>query len=154
MGVHQVCLLEYAIYQFFFIHLTITIFFSFVGVTKAMQAVQLDSKIKLLDSPGIVFAGRHSSNEDESSIALKNAVKVQALKDPYTPATAILRRISKQQIMELYDIPEFSTPEEFFALKAKRMGKFKKGGVPNQLAAARCVLEDWNSGKIRYVLYT
>lgn len=119
-----------------------------------MQAVQLDSKIKLLDSPGIVFAGRHSSNEDESSIALKNAVKVQALKDPYTPATAILRRISKQQIMELYDIPEFSTPEEFFALKAKRMGKFKKGGVPNQLAAARCVLEDWNSGKIRYVLYT
>ncbi|KAF7382023.1 hypothetical protein HZH66_013455 [Vespula vulgaris] len=123
---------------------------SIPGVTKAMQAVQLDSKIKLLDSPGIVFAGRQSSNEDDSSIALKNAVKVQALKDPYTPATAILRRISKQQIMELYDIPEFSTPEEFFALKAKRMGKFKKGGVPNQLAAARCVLEDWNSGKIRY----
>ncbi|XP_046828440.1 guanine nucleotide-binding protein-like 3 homolog [Vespa crabro] len=120
------------------------------GVTKAMQAVQLDSKIKLLDSPGIVFAGRQSSNEDDSSVALKNAVKVQALKDPYTPATAILRRISKQHIMELYDIPEFSTPEEFFALKAKRMGKFKKGGVPNQLAAARCVLEDWNSGKIRY----
>ncbi|KAL2713456.1 guanine nucleotide-binding protein-like 3 [Vespula squamosa] len=120
------------------------------GVTKAMQAVQLDSKIKLLDSPGIVFAGHQSSNEDDSSVALKNAVRVQALKDPYTPATAILRRISKQQIMELYDIPEFSTPEEFFALKAKRMGKFKKGGVPNQLVAARCILEDWNSGKIRY----
>lgn len=121
------------------------------GVTKAMQAVQLDSKIKLLDSPGIVFASHQpNENADESSVALKNAVKVQSLKDPYTPATAILKRISKPQIMELYDIPEFSTPEEFFALKAKRMGMFKKGGVPNQLAAARSILEDWNSGKIRY----
>lgn len=121
------------------------------GVTKAMQAVQLDSKIKLLDSPGIVFATHHpNENVDESSVALKNAVKVQLLKDPFTPATAILKRISKPQIMELYDIPEYFTPEEFFALKAKRMGKFKKGGVPNQLAAARSILEDWNSGKIRY----
>ncbi|XP_054001045.1 guanine nucleotide-binding protein-like 3 homolog [Hylaeus anthracinus] len=121
------------------------------GVTKAMQAVQLDSKIKLLDSPGIVFAN-HSPGEksDDSSVALKNAVKIQSLKDPYTPATAILKRVSKPQIMELYDVQEFSTPDEFFALKAARMGKFKKGGIPDTVAAARSVLEDWNSGKIRY----
>lgn len=121
------------------------------GVTRTMQAVQLDSKIKLLDSPGIVFAD-HSSGEnpDESSVALKNAVKIQSLKDPYTPATAILKRVSKPQIMELYDVQEFSTPDEFFALKAARMGKFKKGGIPDTVAAARSVLEDWNSGKIRY----
>ncbi|XP_066593562.1 guanine nucleotide-binding protein-like 3 homolog [Prorops nasuta] len=118
------------------------------GVTKAMQAVQLDSKIKLLDSPGIVFDG--SENSDASSTALKNAIKIQAIRDPITPATAILRRISKQQILELYDIEDFKTPDEFFALKATRMGKYKKGGVPNMVAAARSVLEDWNSGKIRY----
>ncbi|KZC08771.1 PREDICTED: guanine nucleotide-binding protein-like 3 homolog [Dufourea novaeangliae] len=121
------------------------------GVTKAMQAVQLDSKIKLLDSPGIVIASHApGENPDESSVALKNAVKVQSLKDPYTPATAVLKRVSKPQIIELYDIPEFSTPDEFFALKATRMGKFKKGGIPDTMAAARSVLEDWNSGKIRY----
>nr|XP_031826759.1 guanine nucleotide-binding protein-like 3 homolog [Nomia melanderi] len=119
------------------------------GVTKAMQAVQLDSKIKLLDSPGIVFADR-TENADESSVALKNAVRIQSLRDPHTPATAILKRVSKPQIMELYDIPEFSTPDEFFALKATRMGKFRKGGIPDITAAARSVLEDWNSGKIRY----
>lgn len=118
------------------------------GVTKAMQAVQLDSKIKLLDSPGIVFASQGENAED--SIALKNAVKIQQLRDPHTPATAILKRVSKPQIMEMYDIPEFTTPDEFFALKATRMGKFKKGGVPNTTVAARSVLEDWNSGKIRY----
>ncbi|CAL7952325.1 unnamed protein product [Xylocopa violacea] len=119
------------------------------GVTKAMQAVQLDSKIKLLDSPGIVFAN-NEDNSDGSSVALRNAIKIQSLKDPYTPASAILKRVSKPQLMEMYNIPEFSTPEEFFALKAAKMGKFRKGGIPDSLAAARSILGDWNSGKIRY----
>lgn len=115
-----------------------------------MQPVQLDSKIKLLDSPGLVFAGSDDKS-DESSVALKNAIKIQALKDPFTPATTILKRISRQQIMDLYNMQEFSTPDEFFAMKAARMGKFRKGGVPDTLAVARGILEDWNSGKIRCV---
>ncbi|XP_012221654.1 guanine nucleotide-binding protein-like 3 homolog [Linepithema humile] len=119
------------------------------GITKTMQTVQLDSKIKLLDSPGIVFASSDEKSDD-TSIALKNAVKIQALKDPFTPATAILKRISRQQIMDLYDMQEFSTPDEFFAMKAARMGKYRKGGVPDAVAAARSILDDWNSGKIRY----
>ncbi|KAL0099025.1 hypothetical protein PUN28_020223 [Cardiocondyla obscurior] len=119
------------------------------GITKAMQIVQLDSKIKLLDSPGIVFANS-DENSDDTSVALKNAVRIQALKDPFVPATAILKRVSRQQIMELYDMQDFSTPDEFFAMKGARMGKYKRGGVPDAAAAARSVIEDWNSGKIRY----
>lgn len=121
--------------------------FIFLGVTKTMQVVQLDSKIKLLDSPGIVF--ENSKNVDPSSVALKNAVKIESLRDPFTPASVILKRISTHQLMELYDVHEFNTPEEFFAKKAARMGKYRKGGVPNSLAAARAILSDWNSGKIR-----
>lgn len=120
------------------------------GVTKAMQAVQLDSKIKLLDSPGIVFSAPSKDQNDQSSVALKNAVKIESIKDPFTPASLILKRISTPQLMELYDVHEFSTPEEFFSKKAARMGRFKRGGVPDILAAARSVLTDWNSGKIRY----
>ncbi|XP_029045199.2 guanine nucleotide-binding protein-like 3 homolog [Osmia bicornis bicornis] len=120
------------------------------GVTKAMQAVQLDSKIKLLDSPGIVFANNSGENGDEGSIALKNAIKIQSLKDPFTPAITILKRISKPQILELYNVQDFTTPDEFFAMKATRMGRFKKGGIPDTVAAARGILDDWNSGKIRY----
>lgn len=116
-----------------------------------MQIVQLDSKIKLLDSPGIVFANS-DANSDDTSVALKNAVRIQALKDPFMPATAILKRVSRQQIMELYNIQDFSTPDEFFAMKAARMGKYKKGGVPDAATAARGIIEDWNSGKIRFVL--
>jgi hypothetical protein len=44
----------------------------------------------------------------------------------------------------MYNIPDFSTPQEFFALLAKRKGCFKKGGIPNPVAAARGLIEDWN----------
>ncbi|XP_028134415.1 guanine nucleotide-binding protein-like 3 homolog [Diabrotica virgifera virgifera] len=115
------------------------------GVTRAMQEVQLDSKIKLLDSPGIVFA-----SGNDSSASLRNAVRISALSDPVTPANAILQRVTKQQMMEMYDVTEYSTPEEFYSLKAARTGRFKKGGVPDAIAAARGLLEDWNNGKIKY----
>lgn len=115
------------------------------GVTRAMQEVQLDSKIKLLDSPGIVFA-----SGSDSSASLRNAVKVSSLSDPVTPANAILQRVTKAQMMEMYDITEYNSPEEFYSLKAARMGRFKKGGVPDSVAAARSLLEDWNCGKIKY----
>lgn len=115
------------------------------GVTRSMQEVQLDSKIKLLDSPGIVF----TSSTDESS-CLRNAVRISSLTDPITPANCILQRVTKEQMMELYNINEYSTPEEFYNLKAARTGRFKKGGIPNVEAAARDLLSDWNQGKIRY----
>ncbi|XP_063218124.1 guanine nucleotide-binding protein-like 3 homolog [Bacillus rossius redtenbacheri] len=118
------------------------------GVTKNMQVVQLDSKIKLLDSPGVVFA--RASSDWDSTVVLKNAVRVGAIVDLITPATAILQRANKEQLMELYDLPNFSTHEEFLAFRARRMGQFKKSGVPNIHAAARSLIEDWNKGKIKY----
>ena len=33
------------------------------------------------------------------------------------------------------------------------MGRLKKGGVPDQVVAARIVLNDWNCGKIKYFTY-
>lgn len=48
------------------------------GVTKALQEVHLDKNIKLLDSPGVVFADA----EDAAAAALRNAVKIERLADP------------------------------------------------------------------------
>lgn len=104
-----------------------------------MQEVHLDKDIKLLDSPGIVF-----SSASDASSSLRNAVKVSSLNDPIKPATAILQRVPRQKMMEMYDINEYHTPIEFFTFLAARMGRFKKGGVPNAEAAARILLEDWN----------
>ncbi|KAJ2946886.1 hypothetical protein O0L34_g16219 [Tuta absoluta] len=120
------------------------------GVTKQMQTVQLDSKIKLLDSPGVVFQSGSAGAGDDAAAALKNALRVASLRDPLTPAAAILQRANTHTLVELYEIPEFNTPQQFFACLASRMGRFKKGGVPDQEAAARILLNDWNTGKVRY----
>jgi len=117
------------------------------GVTKAMQEVQLDSKIKLLDSPGLVLA---SGNMSDASVALRNAIKVETLEDPVTPVVAIITRVPRQHLMLHYGVATFSDTAEFLAKLAISSGKLKKGGVPDRNLAARIVLQDWNSGKIKY----
>jgi len=117
------------------------------GVTKAMQEIQLDSKIKLLDCPGLVLA---SGNMSDASVALRNAIKVETLADPVTPVVAILGRIPRAHIMLQYGIGTFADTAEFLAKLAIQMGKLKKGGVPDRTMAARIVLGDWNTGKIKY----
>merc|ERR1711997_1065505 len=65
------------------------------GVTKAMQEVQLDSKVKLLDSPGVVLA---SGLKTDASVALRNAIRTDTMEDPITPIDAILQRCPQQQM--------------------------------------------------------
>lgn len=113
-----------------------------------MQEVELDSKIRLIDSPGIVFT--QANKEQTSSNILKNAQRVTDVKDPFTIAETILQRASKSYFCKMYDIAEYDTPDEFFAKKAHRMGKFLRGGIPDAISAARGLLNDWNTGKIKY----
>lgn len=115
-----------------------------------MQEVELDSKIKLIDCPGIVFTQTKNADDQITSNALKNAQRVSDVKDPFKVAESILQRASKNYFCRLYDITEYDTPEEFFAKKAARMGKFRRGGVPDAEGAARSLLNDWNTGKIKY----
>ncbi|XP_034117470.1 guanine nucleotide-binding protein-like 3 homolog [Drosophila albomicans] len=120
------------------------------GVTKAMQEVELDSKIKLIDCPGIVFTSGSGAGNENAHAVLKNAQRVGDVKDPFSIAESVLKRASKEYFCKMYDITNYDTFEEFFAKKAARMGKFLKKGVPDVVAAARSVLNDWNTGKIKY----
>ncbi|XP_060084398.1 guanine nucleotide-binding protein-like 3 homolog, partial [Ylistrum balloti] len=63
------------------------------GITRAMQEVQLDKHIKLLDSPGVVMA----TGASDMSVILRNCVKLETLEDPVGPVEAILKRCSKEQ---------------------------------------------------------
>lgn len=114
---------------------------------RAIQEVHLDKKIRLLDSPGVVVA---SSAFDPVEMALKNAVRVECLADPVTAVEAVVRRCQKTALMLQYNLPEFEDTTELLKMLAQKMGKLKKGGVPDSRAAARKLLTDWNSGKLRY----
>jgi nuclear GTP-binding protein len=124
------------------------------GLTRAMQLVSLDKRIKLVDSPGIIFADNSNKTEanvhSSSLMALRNAVKIETLSDPTAAVDALLNRVDRQHLTLFYRLSAFKDVNEFLALLAKRFGKLKKGGVVDVEGAARKVLNDWNVGKIRY----
>ena len=56
--------------------------------------------------------------------------------------------------MLLYNLQSFSDAEEFLSLLARKMGRLKKGGVPDVNAAGRRVLYDWNWYIINFILHS
>lgn len=119
------------------------------GITKSMQEVEIDSNIKLIDSPGIIFQRPKNESPDEF-FALKNAQHVNTVQDPFPLACDILKRATVMYFCKLYDITEYRSPEEFLSKKAIKMGKLIRGGVPDVRSAARSLIQDWNTGKIKY----
>jgi len=115
------------------------------GFTKHLQEIKLDSKVTLVDSPGVLLVP-----ESDPDFILRNCVQVGKLADPTTPVEGILRRCKTEQLLKLYQIAQFRDASEFLMQIATKRGKMLKGGRPDLLSAARTVLEDWNSGKVPY----
>eukprot|EP00747_Dinoflagellata_sp_TGD_P023294 gnl/TRDRNA2_/TRDRNA2_129705_c0_seq1.p1 gnl/TRDRNA2_/TRDRNA2_129705_c0~~gnl/TRDRNA2_/TRDRNA2_129705_c0_seq1.p1 ORF type:complete len:455 (+),score=123.27 gnl/TRDRNA2_/TRDRNA2_129705_c0_seq1:165-1367(+) len=117
------------------------------GVTKAMQLVQLDQKVTLIDSPGVVFAGA----SDDPSVALRNVVKVEHINDPIGVVEALVAKTPREALHSFYGIEhDINAPGDFLVHVAKTRGKLVRGKGLDIPAAARSVLTDWTTGKFRY----
>jgi len=117
------------------------------GLTKTAQEIHLDKHVKLLDTPGIVFPKATDASDD---LILRNVVKIEQVEDPMSPVATILKRCNKVTLLSIYKIPDYTTVDEFLGHIAKKVGKLRKGGVPNLQAAAKIVLQDWTGGKIPF----
>lgn len=119
------------------------------GVTTARQEIHLDSTVSLLDCPGIVFA---ADSAQDASLMLRNCLKVEQLADPITPALLAISKASPEHLQRLYTVPSLAgmEPSAILSLLARRLGKLRKGGVPDLESTARHLLNDWNCGKIAY----
>jgi len=97
------------------------------GVTKSVQEVVLDKHIKLLDSPGVVFASSSADGADAAAIALRNSVKVERLADPVTPVGEILKRVAIEKLAALYKLKD---PNELAAkiVEAATAAASREGG--------------------------
>lgn len=146
------------------------------GVTTSMREVKLDNKLKLLDSPGIVFpsaaamvnGSENSLNfspkqSSEANLTLLSALPPSAITDPLPAITLLLHRLSRseatlQPLLEQYALSPsllVSSGEngdvttDFLVQVARKRGRLGKGGVPNLHSAAMGVLMDWRDGRIR-----
>uniref|UniRef100_A0A7S0CUJ8 CP-type G domain-containing protein n=1 Tax=Amorphochlora amoebiformis TaxID=1561963 RepID=A0A7S0CUJ8_9EUKA len=116
------------------------------GFTKQCQLVKLDKQISIIDSPGVLF----DADTKDPGLSLRNCLKVEDIEDPVGAVKEIVKRCDKSTLLSLYRIANFSNGDEFLYRVAGKRGKLGKGGVPDMPAAARCVLRDWNMGKIPF----
>lgn len=135
------------------------------GVTTSIREVKIDSKLKLLDSPGIVFPSSHdgtkaSKVEENARLVLLNAVPPKQIEDPVPAVTLLLKRLSATpdmtaKLMDVYGLPALLTAPngdpttDFLIQVARKRGRLGKGGVPNINSAATTVITDWRDGRIQ-----
>lgn len=134
------------------------------GVTTSLRTVKLDNKLKLLDSPGIVFpnaqgSSKASKTEEQARLILLNAIPPREIADPVPAVTLLLKRLSSSpelftKLTELYNIPPLhgvngDITTDFLVQVARKRGRLGRGGVPNLHSAAQTVLMDWRDGRIQ-----
>ncbi|PYH92176.1 hypothetical protein BO71DRAFT_384033 [Aspergillus ellipticus CBS 707.79] len=136
------------------------------GVTTSLREVKLDSKLKLIDSPGIVFpnAGDKSGKkkkkqEEHARLVLLNAIPPKQIEDPVPAVSLLVKRLSTSEdlinkMLKVYNIPALMSTggdptHDFLVHVARKRGRLGKGGVPNLEAAAMTVINDWRDGRIQ-----
>lgn len=145
------------------------------GITTALREVKLDNKLKLLDSPGIVFPSSSSSSssslatqpsskkqkdDEQARLILLNAIPPKQITDPIPAVTLLLSRLSTSQtslenLLSVYGIPPLvpgvngDVTTDFLVQVARKRGRLGKGGVPNLTAAAMTVINDWRDGRVQ-----
>ena len=140
------------------------------GVTTSLREVKVDNKLKVLDSPGIVFpsTGAELSDgnvprakaEQEARLILLNVLPPKQISDPLPAITLLLSRLSSsptlfQKLLENYGITALGPfangdpTSDFLIQVARKRGRLGKGGVPNLNAAAMTVISDWRDGRIQ-----
>lgn len=137
------------------------------GVTTSIRAVKIDSKLTLLDSPGIVFpsapegeSAAKKAVEAHAHLILLNAIPPRQIEDPIPAVTLLLKRLSAspelfQKLMDVYDLPPLlstlsgDSTTDFLVQVARKRGRLGRGGVPNLTAAGMTVVTDWRDGRIQ-----
>lgn len=116
------------------------------GFTKNIQEIQLENKIKVIDSPGVIFA----SPGEASRLSTTNIMKIEQIKDYKGAVESVISKIDKDQLLLFYKIADYSNVSTFLAQVAVSRGKLQKKGIADLDAAARIILTDWNSGRLKY----
>ena len=117
------------------------------GFTRVMQEVVIDRNIKLLDCPGVIFS---NDAQEGTGLVLRNCIGVDQLPDPVGALEGLHKKCKPEFLMEFYEIRRFENADQFVCLVAHKLGRLKKGGVPDREAAARSVLRDLYTGRLPF----
>lgn len=137
------------------------------GITTTIRQIKVDSKLKVLDSPGVVFPSSESSAskkktnpvDEQSRLVLLNALPPKQIDDPVPAVSLLLKRLLadpelKSYLQVTYGLPPLldvsfnSLVTDFLVQVARKKGRLGKGGIPDLKGAAHAVIVDWRDGRI------
>jgi len=115
------------------------------GYTKGIQNIRVDSKILVIDSPG-VLPFKEKADFKHSKIG---AISYAKLKDPESVALEFIEE-NEDLVVEYYglEVEETDDSEEILEKLAFRLNRLQKGGKADLEAASRSLLKDWQTGKM------
>ncbi|MBT4805709.1 GTPase RsgA [Candidatus Woesearchaeota archaeon] len=114
------------------------------GYTKGFQKIRVDAKILLLDTPGVL----PRKEKDVAKHSKTGALSYGKIKDVEGVALELIEE-EKKTILEFYKIKDSDDPEEVLEQIAFKFNKLSSGGKANLEVAARMLLKDWQTGKIK-----
>lgn len=117
---------------------------SVAGFTKGLQIVRVSSKIRLIDSPGVIPFSEH----DDFLLAFLSAKNPEQLKDPEGDAMQLIEVLGGR-IERYYDVDVEEDAESTLESIARKINAFRKGGLPDTKRAAVDILRNWQRGKIK-----
>ncbi|QPG74321.1 hypothetical protein FOA43_001648 [Brettanomyces nanus] len=134
------------------------------GVTKNLREVKVDNKLKILDSPGIVFpeqkyASGAMKRKFEAELALLNAVPIKAIKNPELSVKLLIKKLAKnvemaESFKQYYQLPALPSGDldefvkQILIHVARKYGRLGRRGIPILNSAAVVILNDWRDGRI------
>jgi nuclear GTP-binding protein len=124
-----------------------------LGTEVNEEGFDITPNIKLLGKPATIIA---SPDTKKIKGAIRNATDLKFILEPLTPIKFILDSLSKAQVLQLYQIPDYSNHVHFLNLliakesESKESQKQKKATIDAVINMARKVFEEWLNGKIPY----
>ena len=84
-------------------------------------------------------------------ILIRNSGFIFKVREPLPLVNALMERVLQvSDLMMAFNVPAFSTTDDFLIAVARTQGRLKKGAVPDTIAAARHVLRGWSTGEVGY----
>ncbi len=113
------------------------------GFTRGMQKIRVDSKIQVLDTPGVFPNMEH----DDIKHGIIGSVDYAKIKDPEAVALRLIEQ-HKELIEKHYNV-QGEDAEKLLEALAVKYRKLAKGGLPDMDATGRMLVKDWQTGKIK-----
>ena len=114
------------------------------GFTKGIQKVRADNRLIFLDTPGVI----PYMEKDNTKHAFIGTIDFNKVKDPDIVVIGLMEKYPGE-IESHYGVNVSDDLEVSLELIAKKRNMLRKGGIPDVDRAARMILKDWQTGKIK-----